>query len=38
MYLIGHDHCCESCLAAMEKAGIETVIFNKYPVRKNKSL
>jgi len=31
MYLIGHDHCCDSCLDAMEKAGIETVIFNKYP-------
>ena len=31
MYLIGHDHCCEPCLAVMKKAGIETVIFNKYP-------
>jgi DNA mismatch endonuclease (patch repair protein) len=31
MYLIGHDHSCEPCLAAMKKAGIETVVFNKYP-------
>jgi len=31
MYLIGHNHCCEPCLAAMKKANIKTVIFNKYP-------
>jgi DNA mismatch endonuclease (patch repair protein) len=31
MYLIGHDHCCDPCLEAMEKAGVEIVIFNKYP-------
>lgn len=31
MYLIGHDHCCEPCLAAIKKAGIETVIFNRHP-------
>jgi deoxycytidylate deaminase len=31
LYLIGHDHCCESCLTAIEKAGIKTVIFNKFP-------
>jgi len=36
MYLIGHDHCCDPCLAAMKKAGIETVIFNKYPEGFNK--
>lgn len=31
MYLIGHDHCCEPCLAAIKKAGINKVIFNEYP-------
>lgn len=31
MYLIGHDYCCEPCLASMKKAGIKTVIFNSYP-------
>jgi len=36
MYLIGHDHCCDPCLAAMKKAGIETIIFNKYPKEFNK--
>lgn len=38
MYLIGHDHCCDNCLKAVRKAGIETVIFNKYPDSKNKAL
>jgi len=30
MYLIGHDHCCDPCLEAIEKAGIKKVIFNKF--------
>jgi len=31
MYLIGHDHCCDSCLGVMREAGIERVIFNELP-------
>lgn len=38
MYLIGHDHCCDPCLAAMKKAGIEFVYFNQYPKNFKKSV
>ncbi len=31
MYIVGHDHCCNPCLEAMEKAGVKIVIFDKYP-------